>query len=449
MLKVGIAGAGLLGHLAAERLLSGTERPIALHVFEQAGKTAAGPHTARATGMCAADAAGGMLDPVGEAAEAALASESCPRAFLGAAQESLVLWKNLLGRLGSKDLLREHDTLYTAFPREEGLLRRFLARAERLHAETGRLLVGPVLDGSEGALPGLFGFSAQPEQATCKRPQTQASHPLQTTKVSGLFRSSASNGSGAIDAQSLMQTLRKHLSTRWARVTNDPVTAVEPRKIITENGVQTFDLTIDCRGHSARPHQTRSQAEPADQGCQVLSAESNWAWPSAGAFRSGHSMAHQLRGVRGEAFLLRAHGCPLRSNLRVFHPRQSLYLVPRGNETFYLGATALECEDHSGVSVRSALELLGGVYAVHHAFKEAEILEAFAGVRPVLPDGLPRVELCDGMMRFLGFNRHGFLLGPALVERALLAFQIQARGTNAAVTFGSPPPREHSITSTT
>ena len=57
-----------------------------------------------------------------------------------------------------------------------------------------------------------------------------------------------------------------------------------------------------------------------------------------------------------------------------------------------IGATSIESED-TGVSVRSALELLSAAYAVHPAFAEARIVEIGAGLRPAFPDNLPRIAI--------------------------------------------------------
>ena len=75
--------------------------------------------------------------------------------------------------------------------------------------------------------------------------------------------------------------------------------------------------------------------------------------------------------------------------VRLLHPRWPLYIVPRDDNRFMIGATTIESEDR-GVSVRSALELLSAAYAVHPAFGEARIVEIGAGLRPAFPDNLPR-----------------------------------------------------------
>jgi glycine oxidase len=83
-----------------------------------------------------------------------------------------------------------------------------------------------------------------------------------------------------------------------------------------------------------------------------------------------------------------------------------------------LGATSIEAED-TGVSVRSALELLGAAYAVHPAFAEARILEFGSGLRPAYPDNLPRITVEKEKIAVNGLYRHGFLLAPALAELTL------------------------------
>ena len=74
--------------------------------------------------------------------------------------------------------------------------------------------------------------------------------------------------------------------------------------------------------------------------------------------------------------------------MRLIHPRWPLYVIPREDNLFMLGATSIEAEDW-GVSVRSALELLGAAYAVHPAFAEARIVEFRFRPRPAFPDNLP------------------------------------------------------------
>jgi glycine oxidase len=125
-----------------------------------------------------------------------------------------------------------------------------------------------------------------------------------------------------------------------------------------------------------------------------------------------------LRGVKGEMILIETDEVELARPVRLIHPRWPLYVIPRGGNRFMLGATSIEAED-TGVSVRSALELLGAAYAVHPAFAEARIVEFGSGLRPAFPDNLPRIAVHNQKIAVNGLYRHGFLLAPALAELTL------------------------------
>jgi glycine oxidase len=175
---------------------------------------------------------------------------------------------------------------------------------------------------------------------------------------------------------------------------------VEPRRILPEihariraaGGTIEFDsqiephdidgIVIDCRGLAARNEQS------------------------------------DLRGVKGELILIETDEVELSRPVRLIHPRFPLYVIPREDHRFMLGATSIENES-SGVSVRSALELLGAAYAVHPAFGEARILEFGTGLRPAYPDNLPRIAIDNDRIAVNGLYRHGFLLAPALAELTL------------------------------
>jgi glycine oxidase len=142
------------------------------------------------------------------------------------------------------------------------------------------------------------------------------------------------------------------------------------------------DFVIDCRGLAAR---------------DVLS---------------------DLRGVRGEMVVIRSRDVSLSRPVRLLHPRLPLYIVPRGEGVFMVGATSIESETLGGVSVRSAVELLNAAYTLHPAFGEAEILELGADVRPAFPDNLPAVRRGPRGLLVNGLYRHGFLLAPAMARQA-------------------------------
>ena len=122
-----------------------------------------------------------------------------------------------------------------------------------------------------------------------------------------------------------------------------------------------------------------------------------------------------LRGVKGEIIIVETKEIELSRPIRLVHPRWPLYIVPRAGNRFLIGATSIEADDE-GVSVRSALELLTGAYAVHPAFAEARIVDLGAALRPAFPDNLPRVTVNHSRISVNGLYRHGFLLAPAVAE---------------------------------
>ncbi len=129
----------------------------------------------------------------------------------------------------------------------------------------------------------------------------------------------------------------------------------------------------------------------------------------------------KLRGVRGEIVRLHAPEIELHHMLRLLHPRYPVYIVPRAEGKIVVGATSIECEDRSPVSVRGVLELLTSAYSILPALAEARILEFNTQVRPALPDNLPALHFDreQKVLRINGLYRHGFLLTPTIVEEVL------------------------------
>jgi len=175
---------------------------------------------------------------------------------------------------------------------------------------------------------------------------------------------------------------------------------VEPRKILPE---------IHARIRAAGGRiEFDSQIEPADVDGIVIDCRG----------LAARDQQSELRGVKGELILIETDEVELSRPVRLIHPRFPLYVIPREDHRFMLGATSIESES-SGVSVRSALELLGAAYAVHPAFGEARILEFGSGLRPAYPDNLPRIAIDNERIAVNGLYRHGFLLAPALAELTL------------------------------
>lgn len=141
------------------------------------------------------------------------------------------------------------------------------------------------------------------------------------------------------------------------------------------------DWTIDCRGYAAREN------------------------------LSG------LRGVKGEMLILDAQDLSFSRPIRLLHPRHPVYVVPRDEKRFMVGATMIENDERARVTARSIVELANSAYAIHPAFAEAEIVEMGSDVRPAFHDNLPRIVVRDRTVFINGLFRHGFLLAPSLARR--------------------------------
>ncbi len=166
----------------------------------------------------------------------------------------------------------------------------------------------------------------------------------------------------------------------WGR----PVERLEAGALWTGGERHTYDWVFDARGVGARPDLP-------------------------------------VRGVRGEVFTLHAPGVTLRRPLRLLHPRHAVYLVPRAGEQIVVGASSIESEDRSPVSLRTTVELLAAAHSLVPELGEARIVLSEANLRPALPDNLPCVATQVGLTRIKRLYRHGWLIAPAMVEQALEA----------------------------
>lgn len=134
-----------------------------------------------------------------------------------------------------------------------------------------------------------------------------------------------------------------------------------------------------------------------------------------------------VRGVRGEVLWVQTPEVCLQRPVRLMHPRYKLYVVPKPDNRFIIGATEIESEDASPVSVQSTLELCSALYTLNPAFAEARILELDANLRPSLWDNLPLIDSghCQingrttPLLSINGLYRHGYLLAPFLVDKVM------------------------------
>ena len=137
-----------------------------------------------------------------------------------------------------------------------------------------------------------------------------------------------------------------------------------------------------------------------------------------------------LRGVRGEVIWLHALGVRLQRPVRLLHPRHRVYIVPRPGDLLVVGASEIESEDRSPVSLRSAVELMAAAHSALPELAEGRIVHMEANLRPALPDNAPLTHIEPGLLRINGLFRHGWLLAPALVQDALRNLQLEAPPTH-------------------
>jgi len=180
---------------------------------------------------------------------------------------------------------------------------------------------------------------------------------------------------GHLDPRAVMEELHRRLLAMGVRIAIGPAAAEEATG-------RDFQVTVDCTGIARAPHDAA------------------------------------LRGVRGEMLYLRTGDVGLSRSIRLLHPRIPVYVVPRGDGRFMVGATMIESLADGPITARSTMELLNAAYALHPAFGEAEIVETGVGVRPAYPDNLPRAVWAGDEIVINGLYRHGFLLSPALARQA-------------------------------
>lgn len=133
----------------------------------------------------------------------------------------------------------------------------------------------------------------------------------------------------------------------------------------------------------------------------------------------GVSVDPDLRGIKGEIVFLENREFVLRRPVRMMHPRYPLYIIPREEHVFAVGASVIENADEQDESVllRSAMELLSAAYSLHSSFGEAKILDMRSAVRPAYLDHLPRIKIKDnGVIQCNGLFRHGYLFAPIIAE---------------------------------
>ena len=82
-----------------------------------------------------------------------------------------------------------------------------------------------------------------------------------------------------------------------------------------------------------------------------------------------------------------------------------------------VGATEIESDDDSSMTVRSAMELLSAAYSVHPGFAEANIRQHVSQCRPAFSDNQPKIIVDNSLIQINGLFRHGFLIAPVVLAQ--------------------------------
>ena len=345
-MKIGIAGAGLVGRLMAWQLLRAGHQ---VTLFDRDTPDAE---------MCAGRVAAAMLAPFSEVV-------ACEREIFAWGQQGLAIWPAWLQQL-------KHDSGRETYCQLSGSL--VVAHAQDLSN----------LNHFNQLLRSKLGSDCE-QVSYLDQPALQQIEPCLADRFQQATFLSAE---GCLDNWALLDNLALAIEQLGGQCHHQSdVESVAPRALKVNGATHRFDWVIDSRGMGAK------------------------------ADLAG------LRGVRGEVLWVQAPEVELSRPVRLMHPRYQLYIAPKPNDVFVIGATEIESESMAPMTVRSSLELQSALYSVHTGFGEANIIRAYANCRPAFINNLPRVELSDGLMRINGLYRHGYLLSPAVITAALNALQ--------------------------
>ena len=374
--RIGIAGAGVLGRLLAWLLARAGHQ---VTVFDPASGPAPDYSQPRAAGFTAA----GMLSPLAE-----LECANWAVAELG--WRSISLWQQHVEQLvcqGQQVFFAQRGSLLLAHGTDMGAAQRMLG--------------------------GLQSKAPAGQQTPLATPLAAAELQALEPGISRQLRGWILEQEGQIHTVQALEALAAGAAAcgadfRWGKAAH----LVQAGHI---DG-QAFDWVFDTRGLGAREGNHSVPAATAAVDSRFVQQ-----------LPEGSALPDQrTRGVRGEVFWLHAPGVTLNRPVRLMHPRHRVYVVPRPGDLIVVGASEIESEDRSPVSLRSTVELLAAAHAVLPELTEARVIHTESNLRPALPDNMPLIQVTDGLTRINGLFRHGWLIAPALVENALQASGLAA-----------------------
>ena len=414
---IGIAGAGLLGRLLAWQLSRAGHR---VSVFDTAASELPIARS-QAPDPCvptaAAFTAAGMLSPLSEL-------DNAEPAVAALGWRSLALWPRIAAALPGAPSVTVTGSLLVAHRADLGAAQRVLDRLRTATASPDWRRLSP----PEGA---------QPLDAAALRALEPA--------IQGPSHAWLLPGEGFIDTVAIMAALYSGAAGadwHWGQ----RVMAVEAGEgggtLRLANGrVLAFDAVMDVRGAGAKVGISPSPlwGEGRGEGLAAVERGAAGVTPTSTPHQRGSERPYpnplppageavKVRGVRGEVIWLDCPGHGLTRPVRLLHPRHRVYIVPRSARDVLVGASEIESEDRSPVSLRSATELMAAAHSVVPALAEARILKLDVNLRPALPDNNPLVQWQGRKLTINGLFRHGWLLAPALIEQAMAADGARAAG---------------------
>lgn len=384
-MNIAIVGAGLMGRLLAlsllrnEQLRQKQSHSVTITLFDKDNKLA---HNS------AAYAAAGLLTPLGE-------SLHCEPNIVSMGFESLRLWPALLDSLDEYTFFQQTGAIMVSHEQDKGDYQRVVRHLGNNYPE----------------------HTLQP----LNRAELLALEPeIGRSFNQGLYLPQE----GQLDNRRLLVALRKQLekeaqapvsgnSLNWLSdclVTDIDVAEHSTNISYQQNNInhsQQFDLVIDCRGTGATTKRSNSTSAPLTD----------------------------LRAVRGEIFQLFAPDVNITRPIRLMHPRYQLYIAPKQQGFYVVGATEIESDDDSAMTVRSAMELLSAAYSVHPGFAEANIRQHVSQCRPAFSDNQPKISVQDALIQVNGLFRHGFLIAPVVLEQTLAVIANRINNTAVALPY--------------
>jgi len=303
-------------------------------------------------------AAAGLLTPLGE-------SLHCEANIVEMGLASLKLWPEILSTLQQTVYFQQNGAIMISHEQDQGDYLRFSRYVKHHYAQHNL-------------------------QALNRQQLNQLEPELGRSFQQGLLLAQE----GQIDNRQLLIALQKQLELEGVTwLCNSNVSQLTPSsngyRVVIDKTTLDFDLVVDCRGIGAKANEQTKLAQPLND----------------------------LRAVRGEVFRLYAPEVQLSRPIRLMHPRYQLYIAPKPDGMFLVGATEIESDDDSPMTVRSAMELLSAAYSVHPGFAEANIVEQISQLRPAFSDNQPKIQMNGRLIQVNGLYRHGYLIAPVVLKQ--------------------------------